>query len=179
MDLITTHIPDLIIINYKKFNDKRGEFVKTIHAETFTKHNMLYQFEESFFSISNINVIRGMHFQIPPYDHAKLVYVVKGQIIDVVLDIRTESKTYGQYFSIKLNDIARQGLYIGKGLAHGFISLMPDTIVEYHTTTAHNTQHETGIRFDSFGFDWNTKEPIVSDRDLNFVSFDNFVSPFK
>jgi dTDP-4-dehydrorhamnose 3,5-epimerase len=178
MDIKTTFINDLFLIDYKNFIDYRGEFVKTIHADTFNKFNMEYKYDESFFSISNENVIRGMHFQIPPYDHAKLVYVIKGEIIDVVLDLRIQSKTYGKYFFTCLNDTNRQGIYMGKGLAHGFLSLMPDTIVEYHTSTAHNPANETGIHFDSFGFDWKIKNPIVSERDLKFTSFHDFKSPF-
>lgn len=178
MEIIKTFIDDLFILDFGSFKDKRGEFVKTIHSETFEKYGLEYKFEESFFSISNRNVIRGMHFQVPPEAHEKLVYIINGRITDVVLDIRKESRTFGQYLSVELNSEKRQGLYIGKGLAHGFHSLADNTIVEYHTTTPYSSICETGIKFNSFGYNWNVNKPIVSDRDLKFSIFNDFNSPF-
>lgn len=178
MTIEKTSIDDLFILDYSSFQDKRGEFVKTMHAGTFKEYGIDHVFEEIFFSVSNSNVIRGMHFQVPPDDHSKLVYVISGKILDVVVDIRKESKTYGQHFSIELTGEKRQGLYIGKGLAHGFISLQENSVVEYHTTTAHSAQNETGVRYDSFGFDWGVNEPVISDRDLNFASLKDYKSPF-
>ena len=119
-----------------------------------------------------------MHFQIPPDEHAKLVYLISGRIIDVVLDIRKESETFGQFFYIELTPDKRQGLYIGKGLAHGFIALEDNSIVEYHTTSTYSATNETGILFNSFGFNWNLSDPVLSERDMNFTSFKNFNSPF-
>lgn len=178
MEINETFIQNLYLINYKSFNDNRGEFVKTIHRNYFQERGLEYTFNESFFSVSNKNVIRGMHFQVPPDEHSKLIYLISGRIIDVVLDIRKQSPTYGKYFCIELSTQLRQGLYIGKGLAHGFLSLTDNSVVEYHTTSVHSTQNESGIHFDSFGFDWNSKDPIISDRDLNFKSFHIFNSPF-
>jgi dTDP-4-dehydrorhamnose 3,5-epimerase/CDP-3, 6-dideoxy-D-glycero-D-glycero-4-hexulose-5-epimerase len=119
-----------------------------------------------------------MHFQIPPDEHAKLVYLISGRIIDVVLDIRKESETFGQFFYTELTSDKRQGLYIGNGLAHGFIALEDNSIVEYHTTSTHSATNETGILFNSFGFNWNLSDPILSERDMNFTTFKNFNSPF-
>jgi dTDP-4-dehydrorhamnose 3,5-epimerase/CDP-3, 6-dideoxy-D-glycero-D-glycero-4-hexulose-5-epimerase len=119
-----------------------------------------------------------MHFQVPPVAHEKLVYIINGRIKDVVLDIRKESHTYGQYFLVELNSERRQGLYIGKGLAHGFHSLKDNTVVEYHTTTPYSSICETGIKFNSFGYNWNVNDPIISDRDLQFSIFSDFNSPF-
>lgn len=178
MEINETFIQNLYLINYKSFNDNRGEFVKTIHSNYFQERGLEYTFNESFFSVSNKNVIRGMHFQVPPDEHSKLIYLISGRIIDVVLDIRKQSPTYGKYFCIELSTQLRQGLYIGKGLAHGFLSLTDNSVVEYHTTSVQSTQNESGIHFDSFGFDWNSKDPIISDRDLNFKSFHIFNSPF-
>lgn len=178
MEITETFIKDLFVINYNSFKDKRGDFVKTIHSETFQQAGLDYKFEECFYSISNKNVIRGMHFQIPPDDHSKLVYLVSGKIIDVVLDIRKNSKTFGNYFISELNSVQRQGLYIGKGLAHGFLSLSDNSIVEYHTTSAYSAINENGIDFKSFGYDWGVSVPIISERDLSFLSFTDFNSPF-
>jgi dTDP-4-dehydrorhamnose 3,5-epimerase/CDP-3, 6-dideoxy-D-glycero-D-glycero-4-hexulose-5-epimerase len=178
MKISETLIKGLYLLDYLSFTDTRGEFIKTIHASIFEEHGLDYKFDESFYSISNKNVIRGMHFQIPPDEHSKLVYLISGRIIDVVLDIRKESETYGKFFHTELSSDKRKGLYIGKGLAHGFIALEDNSIVEYHTTTVHSAINETGILFNSFGFNWNLSNPILSERDMNFTPFKNFKSPF-
>jgi len=174
MKIIKTAFDDLYIMEYGSFKDGRGEFVKTIHEETFASHGLNHQYTESFYSVSKKNVIRGMHFQIPPADHVKLVYVVTGAIIDVVLDIRKESLTFGQVFSLALNSQNRKGIYIGKGFAHGFLSLEDNTTVEYHTSTSQDRALEAGIKYDSFGFDWKTPQPVISERDQQFQSFSDF-----
>jgi len=171
MNIIKTSIEDIFILELFSFKDDRGEFVKTIHKETFEKYNLEYIFTESFYSVSKKNVIRGMHFQTPPMDHAKLVYVVSGKILDVVVDLRKGS-TFGKHYSVELSDENRKGVYIGKGFAHGFLALEDNTVVEYHTTSSQSKQHEAGILWDSFGFDWGVSNPVLSLRDQNFNSFD-------
>lgn len=171
MEITNTEFQDLYLMDYVSFNDDRGEFVKTIHAETFINHGLEYKFTESFYSVSKMNVIRGMHFQLPPADHIKLVYAITGSIIDVVLDIRRDSPTYGKFFSVELSAKNRRGIYIGKGFAHGFLSLENNTTVEYHTSTSQDRKLEAGVRYDSFGYNWNTIAPTVSIRDQNFQSF--------
>lgn len=178
MKIINTTFQDLFVMEYNSFQDHRGEFVKTIHAERFRESNLNYLYDESFYSVSNKNVIRGMHYQIPPHDHVKLVYVLTGSILDVVLDIRKESATFGKFFSIELSSKNRKGIYIGKGFAHGFMSLEDNTTVEYHTSTVQSSASEAGIKFNSFGYDWGIKNPILSSRDLEFKSFDQILSPF-
>jgi dTDP-4-dehydrorhamnose 3,5-epimerase len=172
MNIVATPFNDLFVMEYLSFKDNRGEFVKTIHEETFNKANLDYHFTESFYSVSNKNVIRGMHFQISPHDHNKLVYVVTGSIIDVVLDLRKSSETFGRFFHLELSDKNRKGIYIGKGFAHGFLSLQENTVVEYHTSTSQSRDHEKGIHYDSFGFNWNVESPILSTRDQQFDLFD-------
>jgi dTDP-4-dehydrorhamnose 3,5-epimerase len=172
MNIITTPFNDLFVIEYASFKDNRGEFVKTIHDKNFSDAGLDYHFAESFYSISNKNVIRGMHYQIQPSDHHKLVYVVSGGIIDVVVDLRWNSETFGKFFSVELSDQNRKGIYISKGFAHGFLALNDNTIVEYHTSTSQSKAHEEGIRWDSFGFEWNVSEPILSYRDQQFNLFD-------
>jgi dTDP-4-dehydrorhamnose 3,5-epimerase/CDP-3, 6-dideoxy-D-glycero-D-glycero-4-hexulose-5-epimerase len=172
MNIKTTDFTDLFVLEYNSFKDNRGEFIKTIHRETFIENNLEWNFAESFYSISHKNVFRGMHFQYPPNDHEKLVYVVKGAVTDVILDLRFDSSTFGQYFAVELSDKNKKGIYIGKGFAHGFLSLEDDTIVEYHTTTIQNKECEGGVKWDSIGFDFPEKEIIISDRDSNFLPFD-------
>jgi len=178
MKITNTEFQNVFLMEYASYNDNRGEFVKTIHDETFKQHGLDYQFPESFYSISKKNVIRGMHFQRPPADHAKLVYVITGSIIDVILDIRTNSETFGRAISFELSAKNRKGIYIGKGFAHGFLSLEDNTTVEYHTTTVQDKESEGGIKYDSFNFDWGILSPIVSERDLNFKSLAEIQNPF-
>jgi dTDP-4-dehydrorhamnose 3,5-epimerase len=172
MNIESTPFNNLFVIAYNSYKDNRGEFVKTIHKKTFIENNLEWEFTEGFYSISGKNVFRGMHFQYSPHDHEKLVYVVKGSILDIVLDLRSDSKTFGTYFTIELSDNNRKGLYIGKGFAHGFLSLEEDTIVEYHTTTEQNKESEGGIKWDSFGARVEIKDPIISVRDSEFKNFD-------
>ena len=178
MKINVTEFIDLYILEYNSFKDNRGEFIKTIHKDTFNENKLEFQFFESFFSISKKDVFRGMHFQLPPNDHIKLVYVIKGAIIDVVLDLRNQSPTFGQYFSIELSEENRKGLYIGKGFAHGFLSLENETIVEYHTTTVQNKMSEGGVKWDSFGYKLPINDPIVSERDASFLPFDQLSKYF-
>jgi len=104
MKVLKTDLPGLFLIQSDVFKDQRGIFVKTFHVETFKKLGLEMDFKESFFSISKKNVIRGMHFQLPPDDHVKLVYCAYGRILDVVVDIRKGSPTYGKYVSQHLNE---------------------------------------------------------------------------
>jgi len=115
-----------------------------------------------------------MHFQSPPYDHNKFVYVTSGEVLDVVVDIRKESKTYGKYFSIILSDSNNNSLYIGKGFAHGYLTKSKSATMIYMTSSVHNASHDTGIKWDSFGFNWGIGEPIVSDRDNNLKDLSQF-----
>lgn len=167
----STPIQGLHVIGYNRFVDHRGEFVKTIHRESFEQAGVEWRFTESYFSVSAKDVIRGMHFQLPPADHDKLVYVIAGSITDVVLDIRRRSPTYGQYFATTLSADNRKAVYIPKGLAHGFVSLEPQSIVEYHTTTSQHKGYEGGILWNSFGYAWPVEEPILSERDQAFIPF--------
>jgi dTDP-4-dehydrorhamnose 3,5-epimerase/CDP-3, 6-dideoxy-D-glycero-D-glycero-4-hexulose-5-epimerase len=179
MKIVSTSFKDLFILELLSFKDKRGEFVKTIHAETFIANGLDFNFTESFYSVSNKNVLRGMHFQIPPEDHNKLVYVVKGSIIDVILDLRKGEPTFGKFFSVELSDVNRKAVFIGKGFAHGFLALSDDTIVEYHTSTSQSRVCEGGILWNSFGYEWTIESPIISDRDAGFEIYENFKSPFE
>ncbi len=178
MEFIETKLKDLFLIKPNIFNDNRGTFVKLFNSDLFEQNNLGYDFKECFYSISKKNVIRGMHFQAPPKDHIKLVYVSYGKIIDVILDIRSNSKTYGKFISIELSSENCFIVYIPSGFAHGFLSLKNGTIVTYMQTSTYSPENDSGIKFDSFGMDWNVNEPILSKRDLGFVSFNNFESPF-
>ena len=168
MEILPTKLQGVYEIRNRIFEDRRGLFVKTFHWETFVQHGLETNFKESFYSVSKKKVLRGMHFQIPPHDHAKLVYVTYGEILDVAVDIQKGSPTFGQYFSIKLSNINAKLLYMAKGFAHGFLTLSESATVVYLITTVHAPDSDTGIRWDSFGFDWGIRSPILSDRDSKF-----------
>lgn len=178
MEITDTEIDGLYIINAMDRSDNRGSFVKMFNKDRFLERGLDVNFVESYYSISKKNVIRGMHFQIPPYDHNKLVYVSYGKIIDVVLDLRKESKTYGRYMSFVLSSENKKTLFIPKGCAHGFKSVIDNSIVTYLQTTVYNSESDKGVSFNSFGFDWECEEAIVSKRDLQLPGMDKFTSPF-
>ena len=178
MELIKTTLEDLLVVNHKVFNDERGLFVKTYNNLIFEKLGIDLEIKERYYSISNKNVIRGMHFQTPPEDHIKLVTVISGRILDVVLDLRQNSKTFGEFFSLEIDGTQGKTIYIPKGFAHGFKAMENNTIVEYNQTTGYAPENDAGIHFNSFGFDWQASNPILSARDLGFLNFYNFKSPF-
>lgn len=178
MKIIETNISGLKILEPRIFEDTRGKFIKTFTNDFFKDSELNIDIKETYYSISNKDVIRGMHFQTPPYDHIKLVYVPAGKIIDVVLDIRKNSLTYGEYFSCELSSDNGKVLIIPRGLAHGFKSLQDNTNVTYMQTTCYAPNNDGGVRYDSFGFDWDCETPKMSDRDLIFPSLKEFDTPF-
>lgn len=178
MNVIETPIKGLLIIETVNFQDNRGCFQKLFNSNYFQDNNLETNFKEFYYSVSSKNVIRGMHFQLPPYDHVKLVYVSKGHIKDVVVDLRKSSDTFLQPFSIEINDTEGKYLYIPKGLAHGFLSLEDGSIVNYAQTSCYSEEHDCGVAYNSINFDWKIKTPILSVRDLSFKKLEDFNSPF-
>ncbi len=174
MKIETTNLEGVFEVENIKFKDKRGVFVKTFHEGVFSENGLETDFKESFYSISRKGVLRGMHFQLPPCDHAKLIYVTEGKILDVVVDVRKNSPTFGRYFSTHLSSENVKSLYIAKGFAHGFLTLSNTATVVYLTSTAHSPEADSGIKWDSFGFKWteNSKH-IISERDNMLPSIDD------
>lgn len=178
MKLLETKINGLKILEPRIFEDSRGKFIKTFNDAFFKENGLDIAIKESYYSISHKDVLRGMHFQTPPHDHLKLVYVPYGKIIDVVLDIRKNSPTYGEHFDIELSCENAKILIIPKGLAHGFRSLQDNTNVTYMQTSGYAPECDAGIKFDSFGYNWDLSDAKMSERDLGFGGFDSFDSPF-
>jgi dTDP-4-dehydrorhamnose 3,5-epimerase len=118
-----------------------------------------------------------MHFQLPPNDHEKLIYVSEGKILDVILDIRKFSPTYGKFVFVELHQFG-SSIFIPKGCAHGFLSISKTATVTYNVTSVYNSESDSGILWNSFGFDWGVNYPIMSERDQSFVSLIDFNSPF-
>lgn len=180
MNLLKTELGGVYLIDAFFSEDSRGSFTKTYHELFFLDHNLCTNFKENYFSKSKKNVIRGMHFQLPPHDHEKLVTVAQGRVIDVVLDLRKTSQTYGKSIEVILSDENHRSIYIPKGFAHGFRTMIDNTIMIYNTSTVYNAEHDSGIKYDSFNFDWNISSPFLSERDKQFGGFENFkkINPF-
>lgn len=171
-----TKLNECFIIQNQLSFDARGKFVKNFHFEKFLKTKKLY-FKEQFHTTSKKNVIRGIHFQTPPFDHYKLVSCLKGKILDVVIDLRKKSNTYKQILCIELSESNHLSLLIPNGFGHGFLSLT-ESLVYYNTTTPHSPKHDSGILWSSIDFDWPIKKPIISRRDKKFSTIDKFRNPF-
>lgn len=169
-----TSLDGVLEIESNKIGDHRGAFVKTFHADTFRQNNLESDFKESYYSVSKKGVLRGMHFQIPPHDHAKLVYVTEGVILDVVVDIRKPSPTFGRNFSINLSSKNAKSIYMDKGFAHGFLALSDSATVVYLTSSVHSPESDTGIKWDSFGFSWPEGPKKVSERDSKLITISEY-----
>ena len=169
---------ELKILDLPNFADARGSFVKAFNDTLFQSWGIHFSLKESYYSISNKDVIRGMHFQLPPHQHAKIVFCPVGAILDVALDLRKGSATFGQCFSQILSAENNKAFYIPEGFAHGFKSLRDDTLTYYLVSSEYHAANDTGIAYNSFGFDWQCEHPIMSERDKNFVGFNDFNSPF-
>jgi len=166
------------LITLPAFADNRGSFIKAFQHSIFAREGITFDLQESYFSLSGREVIRGMHFQLPPHDHAKIVYCPSGAILDVLIDLRKDSATYGQHYAAELSAANHLAYYIPKGFAHGFKSLSEGAMTCYLVSSEHSKEHDTGIRYDSFGFDWACDRPVLSERDLSFPRLDAFDSPF-
>ncbi|MFZ2150108.1 MAG: dTDP-4-dehydrorhamnose 3,5-epimerase [Minisyncoccia bacterium] len=178
MKIVDTKLSGVYIIEPDTFEDDRGSLVKSFNKDFFIKNGLISSFEENYYSISNKNVIRGMHFQKNESDHAKLVYVTHGSILDVVIDLRKNSPTYGQCSSLELSKKNHKIIYMPKGCAHGFLSLEDNSCVIYLQEKARSEKNEDGIHFNSFGMDWRVANPIVSKRDQELQNLSEFDSPF-
>lgn len=174
MTIEKTDLNGVLIINNFNAIDDRGLFVKTFNKRLFHELNLDFEIRESYFSISKKNVIRGMHFQLPPHEHEKLVFVPKGSILDVIVDLRKKSPTYKKYISVELSQANKKSIFIPKGLAHGFKSMEENTITVYNVASEYNPEADAGILYNSFGFDWEVKYPTVSKRDAGFIGLNNF-----
>ena len=161
--------------------DRRGSFLKVLQHSQLPEELRSLVFREGFLSTSRKNVIRGMHFQTPPYDLEKLVTVVSGSVLDVIFDMRKHSPTFGNVYSVELGEEKEfRSLFVPRGCAHGFLSLENNTMMFYQTTCEFHPEHDTGIAYDSIGFDWNVRKEdlIISDKDLALPEWNPGETPF-
>ena len=177
MTIEKTDIQDLVIITPRVFEDSRGYFFEAYNQAQFHENGIKYQFIQDNQSFSKRGVIRGLHLQINPFAQAKLVRVLEGEILDVAVDLRKDSPTYGQHFSVLLSAENKKQLMVPHGFAHGFSVLSETASVMYKVDQLYHKDSERGIRFDdpTLAIDWqlNADEVIVSDKDLILPSFND------
>ena len=180
MKISKTFIKDLLVIEPQLFKDERGFFYESYNKKKLDK-NIKIVFVQDNESKSIKGVIRGLHFQAPPFEQTKLVRCVSGNILDVAVDLRTNSKTYGKSFSIELSSENNKQLFIPKGFAHGFQVLSKEAIVNYKVDNYYNPDSDSGIIWNDkdLSIDWNLDiKLIISKKDLKLDLFKNLKSPF-
>lgn len=180
MDVTTTNIEGLLIIKPKVFGDERGYFFESFREDIMKSNGVTSKFVQDNQSMSSKGILRGLHFQKDPFAQGKLVRVIKGSVLDVAVDIRKKSPTYGQHFLIELNEENKTMFYIPPGFAHGFLTLEDDTLFSYKCTNYYNKESEGAIRWNSksLNVDWGIVNPILSSKDATAPTFDEFQSPF-
>lgn len=164
-----------------RHSDSRGAFIKIVNEDAFKELGLETDFVEQYYSVSRKNVLRGLHFQIPPSDCAKLVYCTEGRIFDVAVDLRQGSASYGRFHTCELSADNGKMLYIPKGMAHGFYTLSEQAVVIYNVTSVYDAERDSGILWNSLDIPWpipDNGQPITSERDKEFHSFAEFSSPF-
>ena len=171
-------LPGCWLLRCQRLADARGSFVKTFHAGLFEQLGIAFTLREAFHSTSMRGVLRGMHFQRPPHEHHKLVACRSGRVRDVVLDLRA-GPGYGRSAAVELAGDDELLLFVPAGLAHGFLALSDDTVMDYQTSSVHAPSHDAGIRWDSFGFDWGVAAPLLSPRDAEHLALADFNTPFQ
>jgi len=165
-----TEIPGVWVIEPKVFNDARGYFMEAFKQSEFEKHIGKVAFVQDNESCSSKGVLRGLHYQLDPYSQSKLVRVIKGEVLDVAVDIRVGSPTYGKYVAVRLTEENKRQLFIPQGFAHGFKVLSDEAVFTYKVDNPYAPAHEGGIRFDdpAIGVDWeitDTEEIVLSEKD--------------
>ena len=180
MEVIETKIKDLLIIKPKVFADPRGYFFESYNADAFKQNNITVNFVQDNQSLSSTGVLRGLHYQAPPFDQGKLVRVITGAVLDVAVDIRKNSQTYGEHVSIELTEENKTMFYIPPGFAHGFLTLRDNTIFSYKCTNVYNKASEGCVLWNDLDLNvnWNVSNPILSEKDLAGTKFKDLESPF-
>lgn len=172
-------IPGCYLIDPFYQEDARGCFMKTFHSGEFQRHGLPLSLKEEFISISRKNVLRGMHFQIPPEDQDKLIYCLNGTVLDGFVDLRRGSPAYKKSQTITLSGRNRKILFLPRGIAHGFFTLSDEATMVYKTSSLHHPRFDTGISWRSCGIQWPSQHPVLSDRDKGFPDLNAFNSPFR
>ena len=182
MEVIKTAIEGLVIIEPKVFKDARGYFFESFSQRDFEKKVRKVNFVQDNESMSSYGVMRGLHFQCPPYTQSKLVRCVKGKVLDVAVDIRKGSPTYGQHVAVELSEENHRMVFVPRGFAHGFAVLSETAIFQYKCDNFYAPEADGGISIkdESLGIDWKipTENAVLSEKDIKHLCLKNFDSPF-
>ena len=181
MDVSTTPLPGVVVLAPRRFADHRGFFSVSWNREQMEQAGLVFDFVQDNHSLSREpGTLRGMHYQAPPHAQTKLVRCVRGRLFDAVVDVRKGSPTYGQSFGIELTGENGLQLLVPKGFIHGFLTLEPDTEVEYKVDSYYSPEADGSVLWSSCGIDWAySGDPVVSDKDRDAVPFSEFDSPFE
>lgn len=180
MKVEKTHIDGLLVITPTVFGDERGHFFESFRKDTLKAYGVETDFVQDNQSLSSKGILRGLHFQKDPHAQGKLVRVLQGSVVDVAVDIRPNSLTYGQHFSIELNESNKTMFYIPPGFAHGFLTLEDNTIFAYKCTNYYHKESEGCVLWNSpsLEINWGIDSPILSEKDKIATDFADFKSPF-
>ncbi len=180
MEFTKGAIEGLVIIKPKIYDDERGYFFESYNKDSFKEAGIDVKFAQDNQSESMKNVLRGLHFQNPPFEQGKLVRVIKGAVLDVAVDIRKASPSYGKWNSIILSEENNLMYWIPPGFAHGFVSLEDNTLFSYKCTNVYNKESEGSIIWNDpdLNIEWNVENPLLADKDVHVSSFKDFVSQF-
>ena len=169
MKFIKTEIPEVVIIEPKVFGDDRGYFMETFRQDLFEKNVRKINFIQDNESKSKRGVLRGLHYQLPPFAQSKLVRVIKGKVLDVAVDIRKKSPTFGKYVAVELSEENKRELFIPRGFAHGFLVLSEEAIFTYKVDNYYAPEYDRGIKFDdpdiNINWDFPKEEILISNKD--------------
>jgi len=181
MKVEKTPINGLLIVEPRVFEDERGYFFEAWNRHIFAKNGLDLDFVQDNQSCSVKDVVRGLHFQVPPYEQGKLIRVICGSVIDVAVDIRKNSPTYGRYYKIIITASEKKMFWIPPGFAHGFRTLEDNTIFMYKCTKPYNKESERTIKWNDpqIKIDWGISDPIISLKDKNAPLLKYFESPFE
>lgn len=177
MKFTPSHIPDVVIIEPAIFGDHRGYFLESFKENLFEQHIGKAHFVQENESKSSYGVLRGLHYQLPPFAQAKLVRVITGRVLDIAVDIRKSSPTFGQHVAVELSEENKKQLYIPHGFAHGFVTLSKEAIFSYKCDNYYHKDSEASIRFNDqdLHINWQIpeKDMILSAKDTDGLSFKN------
>jgi dTDP-4-dehydrorhamnose 3,5-epimerase len=180
MNIVETGFEGLLVIESRVYHDSRGYFFEGYNKNTLAEKGLDITVAQTNISKSEANVVRGLHFQNPPFAQGKLIRVLKGAVLDVVVDIRKESSTYGKYYSLELTEENCKALWVPEGFAHGFKTLEDETLFYYDCTKVYNKDFEGSVLWNdpSLNIEWDIADPILSPKDENGQLFENFFSQF-
>ena len=182
MEIIKTEIEGVVILEPRVFGDSRGYFMESYSERDFNSNVREMKFVQDNESLSSYGVVRGLHFQKPPYAQSKLVRVVKGKVLDVAVDIRKESPTFGKHVAVELSADNHRQVFIPRGFAHGFAVLSDEAVLQYKCDNFYHPEADGGISIldDTLEIDWGLamKEAILSEKDTKHVKLAEFDSPF-